>query len=264
MKQCYPICLLLLLAACTPAVQEPAGPRLVWGDEFDYVGLPDSTRWTYEVGYIRNRELQYYTARRAENARVEGGVLVIEARRDSAWIDSALRPITSASLTTQGIQDWTYGRIEVRARVPLALGSWPAAWMLGSHIDEVGWPRCGEIDIMEHVGYMPDTFHFNIHTQAFNHTIGTNKGDKAYAADATSGFHVFAVDWDSAHMVFSLDSMAVFTFDKPSDDPAEWPFDTPAYLILNLAFGGTWGGSRGVDTTALPIRYEVDYVRVYQ
>ncbi|MDX2284223.1 MAG: glycoside hydrolase family 16 protein [Bacteroidia bacterium] len=261
MKLSLSLILLLCGAACT---QPPAGPRLVWSDEFDYTGLPDTARWSYETGYLRNRELQYYTAQRPENARVENGLLILEARRDSALIDSAVRPITSASLTTRGRQSWTYGRFEIRAKVPQALGSWPAAWMLGEDIGDIGWPACGEIDLMEHVGYMPDTFHFNIHTQAFNHTIGTHKGRSVFMPRAADAFHVFAADWDSTRIRFYLDGNEAFTFEKPSDDPAEWPFGKPFYLILNLAFGGAWGGSKGTDPAALPIRYEIDYVRVYQ
>lgn len=255
---------LAVLAACKPAPEAPKGPQLVWSDEFDYTGLPDSTKWDYETGYIRNSELQYYTALRPENARVENGLLILEARRDSALLDGEIRPITSASLTTASRQTWTYGRFEIRAKVPNALGTWPAAWMLGARIDEQGWPLCGEIDIMEHVGYQPDTFHFNIHTQSFNHTIGTNKGDKIFAPDATTAFHVFAAEWDSTRIRFFLDSVQTFEFIKPSDKLEEWPFAQPHYLILNLAFGGAWGGRKGVDTAALPVRYEIDYVRVYQ
>src|SRR5699024_5686714 len=122
--------------------------QLVWGDEFDYTGFPDSSKWNYEHGYIRNQELQYYTIKRKENAWVEDGKLNIVARLDSALIDGKKRPITSACLDTKGKAEWTYGRVVVRAKLPKGRGTWPAIWMLGANIDSVGWPMCGEIDIM--------------------------------------------------------------------------------------------------------------------
>src|SRR5699024_10116570 len=131
----------------------PKGWELIWSDEFDNGGAPDTAKWSYEVGYLRNHEKQYYTRDRRENARIENGKLIIEARADSAFIADGKRPVTSAALETRGKAEWTYGRIEVRAKLPKGRGTWPAIWMLGSNIDSVGWPDCGEIDIMEHVGY---------------------------------------------------------------------------------------------------------------
>ena len=268
----YLLPFLALLLACgpEPTQQAPAEPapqpvfnRLVWSDEFSYTGLPDSTRWLYETGYVRNRELQYYTAHRPENARVEGGYLILEARHDSALIDGEIRPITSASLHTNTRAEWTYGRIEVRAQVPASLGTWPAAWLLGNDISVSGWPRCGEIDIMEHVGYMPDSFHVNVHTEAYNHTKGTHKGAQFFTPDPT-GFHTFAVEWQRDRLDFYHDGQWVFAFEKESDAPEVWPFQHSFYLILNLAFGGSWGGARGVDVSSLPQRYVIDWVRVYQ
>ena len=248
--------LFVLLAACS----QPPEYKLVWSDEFDYQGLPDSTKWTYEEGYIRNKELQYYTRARLENARVENGVLVIETRKD----DYEGHPITSASVTTEGKASWSSGRIEVRAKIPSVLGSWPAIWMLGENKPEVGWPECGEIDIMEHVGFDPDTIHANIHTTAYNHVKGTNKGDKIYHPAPEEDFHVYAIEWTQEKIDFYFDGTRYFTYENEGTGDDVWPFDKPHYLILNTAFGGTWGGRQGVDESALPIQFLIDYVRVYQ
>lgn len=238
--------------------------KLVWSDEFEQPGVPDPKNWTYEEGYIRNRELQYYTRNRPENAQVANGHLVIKARNDSMRYNAGVAPITSASLVTKGLHSWTYGRIEVRAKVPASLGTWPAVWMLGTNIGQVGWPLCGEIDIMEHVGYMPDTLHFNVHTKKYNHAIGTGKGVQVAAPGAQASFHVYAVEWFPDRIDWFLDGKKVFSFANERTGAEAWPFDKPQYLILNLAFGGAWGGSRGVDIQSLPREMLVDYVRVYQ
>jgi beta-glucanase (GH16 family) len=237
--------------------------KLVWSDEFDNSGKPDSSKWNYELGFIRNNEMQYYT-NRLENARVENGILIIEARQESSIIGKDTIRVSSASLKTAGKHDWKYGRIEVRAKIPSFLGSWPAIWMLGSNVSEAGWPRCGEIDMMENVGYMPDTMHFNIHTEAYNHVKGTNKGNKVYLKDPAADFHIYAVEWHKDKLDFYLDSAKVFTFMNEGKGTEVWPFDKPQYLILNLAVGGSWGGSHGVDQNALPQKFLIDYVRVYQ
>lgn len=257
-----PVMLIVVLAfaACK---KEKTYTTLVWSDEFDYTGAPDSTKWGYEIGYIRNNEMQYYT-NKPENSRVENGNLVIEARSDSSVIGADTVRVTSASLNTFGKQDWKYGKIEVRAKIPSFLGSWPAIWMLGSNISEVGWPKCGEIDIMENVGYDPDTVHFNIHTEAYNHVKGTNKGQKVFLKDPEADYHVYAVEWYEDRLDFFLDSKKVFTFANEGKGTEVWPYDKAHYLILNFAVGGAWGGSRGVDLNALPQQYLIDYVRVYQ
>jgi len=238
--------------------------KLVWSDEFDYTGLPDSTKWAYESGYIRNGEMQYYMPNRPENARVENGNLVITALKDSMVIGSDTVRVTSASVITNGKQDFTYGRVEVRAKIPVFLGSWPAIWLLGSNISEVGWPMCGEIDMMENVGYNPDTVHFNIHTKAYNHTIKTNKGKKVYLPSPQNDYHIYALDWTPEKLDFFLDNQLVFTFANEGKGAEVWPYDKAHYLILNLAVGGAWGGQNGVDLKALPQEMLIDYVRVYQ
>lgn len=238
----------------------PVSWTLVWADEFDREGLPDPEKWSYEEGFIRNHELQYYTSGRQENARVEDGNLVIEARRESF----GEAEYTSASLTTRGKASWRYGRVEVRAKLPTGRGMWPAIWMLGTNIDEVGWPECGEIDIMENVGFDPDLIHGNVHTKSFNHVLKTNKGAAIWVPDSHANFHVYAIEWFPDRIDFFVDDTKYLTFENSGAGTAEWPFDQPHYLIINAAIGGDWGGQEGVDDSIFPQRYYVDYVRVYE
>ena len=180
--------------------------KLVWEDSFDKEGSPDSKKWGYEVGYVRNKEAQYYTKERLENARVENGNLIIEARKDN-WNG---KEITSASLNTYGKRSMLYGRIEVRAKLPTGVGTWPAIWMLGNSINEgSNWPACGEIDIMENVGFNPDVIHANVHTKAYNHSIGTGKGDKVTIEKPYYGFHTYTVEWFEDKMIFYVDDGAI-------------------------------------------------------
>jgi beta-glucanase (GH16 family) len=281
--------MVLLVIAFAPSLAVAAestnsnypGYVLVWSDEFHPTSskskqLPDPARWNFEQGFIRNNESQYYTSNRLENARVENGLLVIEARREKfpnhAYEAGSKNPrkkesaeYTSASLTTAGKAEWRYGRVDVRARVPKGRGVWPAAWMLGSNFRTVGWPRCGEIDIMEYVGFEPDTIHANIHTVKYNHARGTGKGNKIDLKRPYEQFHVYSVEWTAEKIDFMVDGKIYFTYVKEQGaDESVWPFDQPHYLILNLAIGGAWGGQKGVDDSIFPQRYEIDYVRVYQ
>jgi len=232
--------------------------ELTWSDEFDYSGSPSPDSWDYEIGHIRNNELQYYTSD-LENVRVEDGFCIITARQESE--DS----ITSASINTFGRMDFLYGRVEVKAKIPSSLGTWPAIWMMGTNRSELGWPACGEIDIMEHVGYDPDRIHANIHTRAYNHTIGTNKGMQIEVKDPMADFHIYAVEWFEDHMDFFMDDSLYFSFvNDQAGNNDTWPFDRPHYLLLNLAYGGAWGGNEGVDTSLLPVEYKIDYVRYFR
>jgi len=231
--------------------------KLIWSDEFDYTGLPDPAKWSYERGLIRNHELQFYTEGRRENARVENQRLIIEARKE-AWEGSAF---TSASIHTLGKAEWTYGRIEVRAKLPSARGTWPAAWTLGTIFPKTGWPLCGEIDIMEHVGYDPGAIHGNVHFGAPDYF---NANGCIQVDSATTGFHVYAIEWDAEKIAYFTDGICYFVFAKKDAPDGRWCYDHPHYLILNLAVGGAWGGKEGVDETAFPQRYEIDYVRVYK
>lgn len=238
--------------------------ELTWSDEFDYEGAPDARKWDYEHGFIRNDELQYYTDR-PENVRVDGEHLIIEAQQDSALIDGEVREITSASVTTHDKQAWQYGKVEISAKLPNSLGTWPALWMLGENVSEVGWPLCGEIDIMENVGYMPDTVFTTIHTETYNHTRDTQKIAGTYLPSGDTEFHTYGIEWNAQQIDFLIDGKRVFTVTKQAGDGVEeWPFDQPFYLLMNFAYGGAWGGVQGVDKSSLPQQYRIDYVRVYQ
>jgi len=236
---------------------------LVWEENFDYEGAPNPEKWEAQVGGHGwgNNELQFYTA--SGNAWVEGGRLIIEARKQ----DIEDKNITSARIRTKA--SWKYGRIEVRAKIPSGLGVWPAVWMMPVPISAKNkWPVCGEIDIMEHVAYMKNIVHATVHTGAYNHMKKTQRGGTMLVKNLTDDFHVYSVDWSEREMIFRVDGNIIFTYNPWEDGnnvtDAEWPFNKPFYLILNLAFGGNWGGARGVDMSALPARYEIDYVRVYQ
>lgn len=236
--------------------------KLAWSDEFNYTGLPDTTKWRYDVGGNGwgNNELQYYTKADTNNAMVRNGVLSIIAHKEKV----EKKDYTSARLVTKGKADWTYGRIEIRAKLPKGRGTWPAGWMLGSNIKEAGWPLCGEIDIMEHVGYDPDTIVGSIHTKAYNHVKGTQKTKHLFIKNPYTEFHTYSIEWTAERMDFLLDDKVYLSVENEHKTSAEWPFDAPQYLLLNLAVGGNWGGKKGVDDTIFPVTMEVDYVRVFQ
>ncbi len=251
----------LIASSCSFTPKQPAGLQLVWSDEFETPGLPDTTKWTYDVGGKGwgNNELQYYTQSDPKNARIEDGMLIIEAHQDSM----ENRAYTSARLLTRGKAGWKYGRFEIRARMPEGLGTWPAIWML-SDKKPMKWPLDGEIDIMEHVGYNPNTVFGTIHSQNFNHIIGTQKSDSLVVADIESAFHVYTLNWTPTYIQWMVDDSLYFTTPKNNGSYEDWPFDQPFHLILNMAVGGNWGGHRGLDPLGWPRRMEVDYVRVYQ
>ena len=257
--------------------QAAAKWQLVWSDEFNIDGAPDKTKWRYEEGFVRNEELQYYTVNRRENVRVEKGSLVIEARPEKwpnpqyetgheSWQKNRRNAAyTSGALETYGLAEWTYGKFEVRAKVPGGRGTWPAAWMLGSSIYQgTPWPLCGEIDIMEYVGYLPKTLHQTVHTQAFNHTKGTQRGASREYTNATAAFHTYTVEWDKDKVVFSIDGDQLLVFKNDGQGKEHWPFDAPHFILLNYAMGGAWGGVEGIDPQAFPSQFLVDWVRVYQ
>ena len=248
------------LAILSAAAADLPGWKLVWSDEFDKPGLPDAAKWSYETGMLRNHEKQFYTTDK-ENARVEDGHLVIEARKEKREKGD----FTSASLNSRGHGEWTYGRVEVKAKIPAARGTWPAIWMLPNDIDKAGWPKCGEIDIMEHVGYDPAVIHGTLHTEAYNHVKHTQRSATVTEPTFATEFHTYSMEWSAEKITIGIDSKIYGTFDKKAGDGvAQWPFDKPFYLILNLAIGGDWGGVKGIDDAAFPQRMEIDYVRVYQ
>ena len=235
--------------------------KLVWSDEFEYSGLPDSSKWNYDVGGNGwgNNELQFYTNKRLENSRIENGNLVIEARKEN-WEG---KNFTSARLVTKGKGDWKYGTIEVKARIPKGVGTWPAIWKLAS-TTPLKWPDDGEIDIMEHVGFHQGYIHGSIHSKKYNHVIGTQKTDTIYVPDCSDIFHVYGLEWNKDSIKVSVDKNVYFRFANEHTGYDAWPFDQPFHLLLNIAVGGNWGGQKGVDSTIWPVRMEVDYVRVFQ
>ena len=250
----------------SPPPEGPPGHRLAWADEFDRDGLPDPAVWTYDThanaGGWYNNELQYYAADRPENARVEGGRLIIEARRErlEAAADWGGQAYTSARMLSR--EAWTYGVIEARAKLPCGRGTWPAIWMLPVDLED--WPGDGEIDLMEHVGHRPGVVHGTVHTGRYNHVAKTQRGAEIAVPDACEAFHVYQVRWTADAIDFVLDGEPYYRFPNERTDRAAWPFDRPFQLILNVAVGGDWGGAEGVDDTAFPQRMEVDWVRVWR
>lgn len=248
---------LLFLNSCTSSDKKP-----VWSDEFDYSGLPDSSRWGFDTGGHGwgNNELQYYTYADTNNAVVRDGNLVITARKQAKDSNN----YTSARMISRLKGDWLYGRIEVRAKLPAGRGIWPAIWMLPTDWEYGDWPASGEIDIMENVGYMPDSVFGSVHTKSFNHVIGTQKTKGLFLNDLHIAFHVYAVDWDKDKVAFLVDDKEFFSFSNTGKGFNEWPFDKRFHLLLNVAVGGNWGGHMGVDSTINSAAMMVDYVRVYQ
>ena len=254
--------LLSVLIFITPFWVSAQKYVLVWSDEFNTPGLPDSTRWDYEKGKIRNNELQYYTEKRLENARIEDTVLVIEARKEK--YNGA--DYTSASIVSRGIGDWRYGKIEISAKVPTGKGTWPALWMMPTNSEYGGWPRSGEIDIMEYIGVEPEKLHYTCHFEGnvsgSNHqSSGTNSTKIAHPYNQ---FIKFSIIWTPDKIEWYANDVKYHTYTKRATDYRIWPFDKEFYLILNLAYGGSWGGYAGVDDTKLPHKFLIDYVRVYQ
>lgn len=254
---------IFLLSVCLSFFysQQSFSQKIIWSDEFDYDGLPNSAKWSYDVGDHGwgNNELQYYSKENLKNARVENGILIIEAHANT----SHPKGYTSARLVSKEKAAWKYAYIEVKAKLPEGLGTWPAIWMLPEENTYGGWPKSGEIDIMEHVGFDPGRVHGTVHTEAFNHSIGTQKGAQLQVDDFQSEFHIYAIDWREDMIDFFIDGVKYFTFENTGNGPKEWPFDHPFHLILNIAVGGNWGGSKGVDANIWPQRMEVDYVRVF-
>lgn len=246
-----------------PEIPTPAGYTLVWQDEFNTSGetLPDSRNWWYETGDggWGNNELQDYvggTYNGQKIACVADGKLTITAQK----IDGKVR---SVRMNTNG--SWTYGYFEARLKLPKGKGTWPAFWMMPKNF--TAWPKDGEIDIMEHVGYHQDYVSSSIHCTAYVHSNGTQKTTEKYLKGATDEFHVYALEWTPEYIKSYVDGEQLF-FYKPENygerNYNTWPFDNPFYLKLNLAWGGNWGGAQGIDESCLPAVYEIDYVRVFQ
>ncbi|MBA4259070.1 MAG: glycoside hydrolase [Chitinophaga sp.] len=268
----YLIILLVLISAPSSAflfAQTKSQPfkKLVWSDEFKGKGLPDSTKWGYDVGTgcpqicgWGNNELQYYTANNTKNARVENGMLIVEAHKENV----ADAKYSSARLVTKNKGDWKYGRIDVKAKLPAGRGMWPAIWMLPTDWKYGGWPHSGEIDIMENVGFWPDSVLGTVHTNAYNGMKGTQKTKGMNFKDLSTAFHVYSVEWDAEEIRFYVDNTLYNSFKNTHKSTDEWPFDQRFHLLINIAVGGNWGGQKGVDDSIFPQKMWIDYVRVYQ
>lgn len=250
-----------------PIIQEPkvysfeTNPS--WADEFDINGLPNNQIWGYDVGGggWGNNELQNYTSNDVDNAKVENGKLIVTAIKEV----SGTRQYSSARLVTKGKKEMKYGRLEIKAKVPAGLGSWPALWMLASQTTygTTYWPDQGEIDIMEHVGFDPSIIHASVHTNIFNHVLGTQKTAKTTLPTFNSEFHIYRMDWTPDEIKVFLDDKEYFAFKRQGVLWQEWPFNQPQHLLVNIAVGGNWGGLKGIDDTIFPISMELDYVRYY-
>lgn len=227
---------------------------LLFSDEFNTPGAPDPNKWTYEIGTgdngWGNAEAQYYTDR-PENIIVEDGVLKIKAIKEN-YNGSTF---TSARIKTQNKFDFTYGRVEIRAKAPVGSGSWAAGWMLGSNFATVGWPECGEIDILEYLGRDVNNVYSTLH---YPGRFGGNaNGNAKKITNAAEEFHVYSVDWNADHIIFYVDGEIIHSF----TNSASVPFNHDFFIILNLAIGGNFGGA--IDPALTNATYEVDYVRVY-
>ena len=232
----------------------------IWEDNFSSNGVPDQSKWTFEVGGNGwgNNELQYYTS--GNNASVVNGNLVIQANKENFQG----RQYTSSRMISKGKGDWLYGRFEVRAKLPLGKGTWPALWMLPSDNSYGTWPASGEIDIMEHVGFDLNNVHCSVHCSAYNHSRGNQKTSALVVPGATNDFHIYRVDWTPYSIKGFVDNEQYFEFLNENTGFTTYPFNKKFFMILNLAVGGDWGGAQGVDDNAFPTSMQVDYVKVYK
>lgn len=229
-------------------------PKAIWSDEFNIDGVPDATKWDYDLGTgdwgWGNNEAQYYT-NRLDNVKIENGVLKIIAKKENFNGSN----YTSARIKTQGKFSFKYGRVEMKAKLPVGGGTWPAFWMLGNNITSVGWPACGEIDIMEHLGNQLNKIYGTLHHPG--HSGGSADSRNVDISNATSEFHIYAVDWRADAIKFYVDNQLFYTFTNTSS----LPFNQNFFLIINCAIGGNFGGT--IDPNFVSSTYEVDYIRVY-
>jgi beta-glucanase (GH16 family) len=249
-----PLATLLLFSSVFSFAQER---KLIWEENFDSTEL-NETIWNYELGNgcpdicgWGNNEKQIYTN---SNHTISNGLLSIEIKKEN-------ENYTSTRITTAKKKEFQYGRIEARAKLPVGQGIWPAFWMLGSNIKQIGWPKCGEIDILEYVGREPHVAYTSLHTQdSHGNTINTKK---TTVPNIEEGFHLYAIDWTKDKIVFLIDNKEVYTFQPEPKNENTWPFNQPFYIIVNAAVGGNFGGHE-IDQSIFPQKFEIDYIKVYQ
>ncbi len=248
-------------AASKATYPAPAGYQLVWHDEFNSSSELNADDWTHEVwakGRVNN-ELQEYV-----NHRTPGGNLVTEVSNGTLRI-TALKEngkIYSGRVYAHVKEGWTYGYIEASIKLPKGKGTWPAFWMMP--VNFRSWPADGEIDIMEEVGYHPDYVSSSLHANSHVHTKGTQVTHEMKCEGAEGEFHTYAIEWTQQNITTFVDGKVQLSYDNRGLGRDDWPYDDPFYVILNLAWGGDWGGAMGVDESVLPVTMEVDYVRVFQ
>lgn len=247
---------LIVLMVCSISLAQPKGKKLIWEENFNKKDL-NKAAWNVELGDgcpncgWGNNERQLYTN---ENHHLVKGELVITAKKEDG-------KYTSTRITTKGKKEFQYGYFETKAKLAVGVGIWPAFWMLGSNIDSVGWPRCGEIDILEYVGREPNMVFTSLHTQdSHGNTINTKKTKVENIED---GYHIYAMDWSKEKIDFFVDNELVYTFNPELRTEATWPYNQPFYFIINMAIGGNFGGP-DVDDSIFPQSFSVDYIRVYQ
>jgi beta-glucanase (GH16 family) len=247
---------MLLLLVSSVGFSQAGKRKLVWEENFSGKKLDEKT-WNIELGDgcpncgWGNNERQLYTS---ENHVLKKGNLIITAKKDGA-------KYSSTRITTKAKKEFKYGYFESRAKLPLGKGIWPAFWMLGSNIDTVGWPKCGEIDILEYVGKERNMVFNSLHTEASHgNTINTKK---TKIEGIESGFHIYGIDWTKDKIDFFVDGKLLYSFNPQDKNEAIWPFDQPFYFLINLAIGGNFGGPE-VDDMIFPQSFTIDYIKVYQ
>ena len=247
----------------TPTAPDDPCP-LLWSDEFAGTGLPASTKWWFDQRQNRwyPDALSFTTANRETNSRVADGRLIIEAHKEKY----EGRDYTVVRLTSK--QAWTYGWYEISARLPEGKGIKSAIWMVSNSNPYGSWPGSGEIDIMEFVGFKPGVIHATVHTEAYNHRIGNHQVERLHMPDASSEFHLYAMEWTESAIKIYVDDTHYYTFanerlQDPAADQRHWPFDHPFHFILTISVGGGWAGKEGIDPNIWPQRMELDYMRIY-
>ena len=228
--------------------------NVIFEDNFATGTRPDANKWTYELGYMRNNEKQFFTN---NNSNIRDGYMIIESRRENTNGFN----YTSASVTTRGKFQFTYGTLEIRAQIPATRGSWPAAWLLPV---DGPWPDAGEIDLFENVGYEPDVVHASVHTANKNGANKNRDGATATTKISASDFNVYKLIWTEDKLEFQVNGTTYLTYKNERTGSRDWPFDKPFYLILNNSIGGDWGGLQGIDDASFPCQYIIDYVKVYK